>query len=378
MSHLIIKGIDVVYTPQGNKWERVWHNLQTPVANGIALDGSNTPFTQCPIVQCGLKPDFDAAICDVPADLRDEMNLGEFKLILADCRNGLSGKVHPLHVPKKGYAIHQNSKLRQCTVAAAQAVLGTDGFEIVTEFVLGGYSQYGLSIAIKGNDSFNVGTLANGANDSWDKFFNLNSSHNGLIASSRLLSTIRSVCFNAVLMSIADAENRGTRSIIKHTPNSEEFITPQIFEADLRQWIAQSDRFQALLAATKAQSMTVDEFKAFASGVFTNSASDELSTNSFNRVEDMVPVFQKGDGNTGSTRYDAINAFTQYFTSGNGTGNPKNVSANKRLAMANFGRGNDWKQDAIRVATDETLFADCVKRGTILYSDKSAVVNSAN
>ena len=243
---------------------------------------------------------------------------------------------------------------------------------------LGGYSQFFVSIAIKGNETFNVGTLANGANDIWDKFFNLNTSHNGLIASTRSLSTIRQVCFNTVNMAIWSAEKDGTIENIKHTASSLDLITPAVFERDLKVWIEQAESFKALLMAAKGQTMTVEQFKAFASGVFTNDGSDKLSTNSYNRIEDMTPLFQKGNGNTGSTRYDAINAFTEYFTSGNGTGNPKNVKANKRLAMANFGRGNDWKREAIAVATNDELFQATVKRGEMLYNDKSLVVNSAN
>lgn len=378
--HLIINGIDRVYTPQGNQWEKTWHNLQTPIAGGIALDGSNIPDVFSPIVECGIKADFDADIANVPAELQEYMGanpLSEWKMILADCRGGLAKSVLPLHVPKKGYKIHQNKQLFDAMVGAANQVLGADGFEIVTVGTLGGFSQFFVSIAIKGQADFTVGNLANGAKDVWNKFFNLNSSHNGLIGSNRLVSMIRAVCFNTVQASIMDAEQGGTISAIKHTENSETLITAAQFAKDLELWVKQSEAFKETLLATKRQGMTVDKFKAFAAGVFTNPKSDELSTHSFNRVEAMVPLFNGGMGNNGKTRYDAINAFTEFFTSGAGTGSDT-VKANKRVAMANFGRGNDWKLEAIAIATTPELYAETVKRGEMLYADKLTVQTTAN
>ena len=67
--------------------------------------------------------------------------------------------------------------------------------------------------------------------------------------------------------------------------------------------------------------------------------------------------------------YDALNAFTEFFTSGDGTGSDK-VTRAKRVATANFGRANDWKQEAIRVASSEEIMTATVKRGAMLYADK--------
>jgi hypothetical protein len=80
-------------------------------------------------------------------------------------------------------------------------------------------------------------------------------------------------------------------------------------------------------------------------------------------------LFAKGQGNKGETVYDGINAFTEYFTSGNGVGG-KLVKQNRRVASANFGRGNEWKQQAILTATNEEAFKSAIERGTKLYNDK--------
>ena len=373
MSHLIIKPFDSVFTPQGSKFEGTWHNLHEAVSGGIALDGSNIGRLFCPIVQAGFKPDFNAKISDAPSDLVAELGknpISDWKVILADLRGNGNGVI-PLHVAKSGYAIHQNKRNFDALIGAARQVLGDGNFEIATAGTLGAYSQFFVSIAIKGND-FTVGK-----GDQWESFFNLVSSHNALVASQIMLSVVRIVCMNTVQASISDADQAGTQSTIKHTANSVELITPQAFSTNLAAWIASRDTFKANMEAIKAQPLTLDGFRYFASGIFTSPESDQLSTNSFNRVEEMTAIFARDPDNGGDNRYGAVNAFTKYFTSGNGVGSAK-VNAAKRIASANFGQVNHWKRKAIAVAVNEgesngiETFADCVKRGEILYNDKVA------
>lgn len=370
MSHMIDVKTDTVYTPQGNVWEKTWHNLQTPVENGIARDGSNIPEVFSPIVECGVRPDLDG-VAELDGEANEELAraMKNWKLLVADCRGGKAGKFVPVHVPKEGYTPHQNKVLFDAMVAGATEVLGADGFEIVTVGTLGSYSHFFMSLAIKGQDTFEIG-----AGDVWKQFFNLNSAHNGTMSSNRLLSVIRAVCMNTVQYSIADAEQNGTIAGISHTKNSLDGINGKTFGADLKVWLDNSKDFQVKLLAAKAMSMNLDGFRAFSAGVFTNPGSDKLSTNSFNRINEMESIFTRGDGNKGETVYDAINAFTQYFTRG---GADSKVSPAKRIATANFGKGNLWKQEAIRAATDETAFADVNRRGAILYSDRLLVESAS-
>jgi hypothetical protein len=300
------------------------------------------------------------------------VDFSKWKMLLADCRGGLSGKVLPLHVPKVGYKVHQNKMIFDTMVGAAKMVLGEGGFKIATCGTLGAYSQFLVSIAIKGKEGFDVGKLPDGRPDTWLQFFNLNSSHNGLIASMRGLSAIRQVCWNTVNAAQRDMEANGTGKVIKHTANSGELITPEKFAADLENWLDQSAKFQALLAGIKAEPMTLDQFRAFAAGVFTQEGSDKLSTNSLNRITEMESLFARGRGNLGASLYDAVNAFTEYFTSGAGVGKLGNVARGKRVASANFGRGNDWKLEAMRIACDPEAMAATAARGAILYADKLA------
>lgn len=371
---MIIQPFDTVYSPMNSPFEVTWHGLQTAVAGGIALDGSNIGRVFSPVVQTGFKPDFEAPISNVPAELAAELTsnpITDWKMILADLRESGNGVI-PLHVCKSGYQIHQNKDLFDNMIQAASEVLGADGFTVATVGTLGAYSQFFISLAIKGNSSgFNVGK-----GDEWNSFFNLVSSHNALVSSQTMLSLIRIVCMNTVQASIAESDSTGRNSTIKHTVNSLDLITPERFAANLAAWLKQRDELKTALASMKAVPMTVDGFKAFAAGIFTNEGSDELSSNSYNRIEDMSSLFLRGRGNTGESLYDGVNAFTEYFTSGAGAG--RNTTQAKRIASANFGRGNEWKLQALAVASSPESTAEVMKRGTVLYGDKLKVVSSAN
>ena len=366
MSHLIIKPFDTVYAPAG-EFSDTWHNLETKLPGAIAPDGGNIPNVFCPVISAGFKPDFDAEISDAPADLVAELGenpISDWKILLADQRS-IGNGVFPLHVAKASYCVHQNKILFDAMISAAKTVLGENGFEIATVGTLGAFSQFFVSISIKGENSFSVAV-----GDDWTAFFNLISSHNSLVASQLMLAMLRIVCMNTVRASIEDAAQAGTNDIIRHTKNSLSLITPELFSRNLKTWMDEKGKFISLMSALKSTPMTLDGFRAFAAGVFTRGDSDCLSTISFNRIGEMESLFTKGKGNAGVSAYDALNAFTEYFTSGAGVGKANGKNAAKRVASANFGRGNEWKLEAIRILSTEESLVDCLARGEILYSDK--------
>lgn len=372
MSHLIVDGVDHVITPADSVHSDTWHGLhEHPEENPQAIlpDGSNVSKVLCPIVSCGLKPDMgNAELVTLAAEDAEacEVDLTQYKLIMADLRNNGKGFM-PLYVPKAGYSIHQNSAIFDSTVKAAEVVLGAGGFEIATVGTLGAYSQFFVSLAIKGRETMGEG------NEKHALFFNSISSHNGLVANAAMLSAVRVVCMNTVQMSLEDAGQSGRVLKFKHSKNSAALVTPESFAERLEAWIECAELHASFMAGALATPMNEDGFKAFAAGVFTNDKSDELSTISFNRIAELAELFRTGRGNSGKTLWDAINAFTEFFTHGNGVGSTDKVRANKRLASANFGRGNQWKLEAIRIAKDESEMASVCKRGANFYADKVKV-----
>lgn len=368
MSHLITK-FDSVFTPTG-EFAETWHGLQTTLNGVIMPDGSNVQPVFVPIVESRFTlRDVDSsrlitdALNDDDETPKQENPLDSWKMILADHEKGLL----PIHVPKAGYQIHQNKALFDSFIKAATVVLGEGNFEIATIGTLGACSQFFVSMSIKGNDSFKVGKGKNA--DLQRMFFNLVSSHNGIVSSAIMLSIVRVVCMNTVLASLADAQANGMQTKFKHTANSLDLITPESFEAALKEWLTAAESYKKAFEHFTTVKMDLDGFRAFATGVFTHDSSPYLSTTSLNRIVDMESIFQRGKGNKGVTLADGVNAFTEYFTSGRGVGG-KAVNAGKRVASANFGRGNDWKRTAISIAASEADFAAALERGTRLYTDK--------
>lgn len=375
MSHLIIQPFDKVFTPAIGMHSRTWHSLNTPIEEGIAADGSNIAEVLRPILTAGFKPDFDAQISDVPAEVAAELGANptkDWKVLLADLRENGNGVI-PVHVASQSYTIHQNRAIFDATVSAAKQVLGDGNFEIATVGTLGAYSQFFVSIAIKGESEFNAAEAGAREADVWASYFNAVSSHNSLVASQVMLSLIRIVCMNTVLASLSEADGTGQNAKFRHSANSAELITPEVFSANLQKWMDEKAKIRALLAALKATPMTLDGFRAFAAGIFSNATSDVLTTTSANRIRDMETLFTRGLGNSGKSAYDALNAFTEYFSHGAGVGNPRNVSANKRLASASWGQGANWKNTAMAALANVESFAEVVKRGERMWQDRLLV-----
>ncbi len=369
---------DTIYLSKSNRFEHLntsWHKLhEFPVGDVIAHDGNNISKVFGEIKECGLIPDFKGEFA-TSGDDENTVNLKEHKLIYTIHH---TGKCLPLHVPKKGYCIHQNKRFYDAAISAASAVLGIDGFTIASAMTLGAYSQFCFSLLIHGHESFNVGKLANGLPDMHFQYFGGNTSHNGMVSSGVDLCLERRVCMNTNKMAIAQGDANGTRANGKHTESGEDFFTPHNFEALLKAWLKESGDQKKSLSYLKGEKMTLETFKAFATGVHSNRGSDNLSTVSFNRVNEMATLFARGQGNAGETRFDALNAFTEFYTSGSGVGDVKKVQAGKRFATANFGQGIAWKQTAQRMLCDDSQFDNACKRGEILYADKMLADSTAN
>lgn len=71
-------------------------------------------------------------------------------------------------------------------------------------------------------------------------------------------------------------------------------------------------------------------------------ASDEISTQVYNRAEEIGSLFVRGAGNRGATLYDAFQAVTDCFSNGIGAG--KTATREKKFLAGKFGRAAEIKE----------------------------------
>lgn len=362
---------DTIYVPvlaEFPEFGTTWHKLETPILGEIARDGSNVPDSLQPIVECGVRPDYTSELTTLDDEAQEALGdngLNGIKVILADQRKTGRG-IYPMCSVKESYTVHQNATLFASMITAADIVLGANGYVIASIGTLGAYAHFFMSLFIKGESKMDVSQ--SGLNDVWQVFACLNSSHNQTVPSALYQSATRPVCANTIKFGHDDAIDNNTYASIKHTKNSSELITAENFAQYLAKWQGQKEKMVRDIRAMQATPMSLDGFRSFAAGMFSNDRSDKLATTSFNRIEDMDTLFLRGKGNRGVSAYDALNAVTEYFTHGRGVGGAM-VKESKRLASASFGRGAEWKQEALAILTNEERIKETMERGQRLYAE---------
>ncbi|NDE30131.1 MAG: hypothetical protein EB076_08705, partial [Flavobacteriia bacterium] len=114
-----ISKIDTLYSI-----EPTWHGLETIIEK---IDKKSIPNVLHDVREFKIDP---SALRDEEGNALDtdmiqgmEQDLESWKIIAADLRdNPKSNKIIPLHVPKKGYQIHQNESLFDSMVKACDDV----------------------------------------------------------------------------------------------------------------------------------------------------------------------------------------------------------------------------------------------------------------
>lgn len=180
------------------------------------------------------------------------------------------------------------------------------------------------------------------------------------------LSHIRAVCWNT----ISASRNTGEYLFkIRQTKNSK--VRLDAAKEDVEKAVGMAAIFNKTLASLEATSATVDVARlAYAGDVarhggdFRIKVSDKTGeakeNRSRNTVDELVSLFESGDGNTASTRADILNGYTQFFTRGRAD-SKKNPWA--MVATSEFGGNADRKAAFLDCLTDEADFAALCEEG---------------
>ena len=150
---------------------------------------------------------------------------------------------------------------------------------------------------------------------------------------------------------------------MSHTKNWEEQWYNAQVNFDLA-IVAQKD-FEFMANKLDEVRMTVAQARGFATEllpdpVYTDEKKRRKTNRLVNRREDIVDLFANGAGNLGETRWDALNAVTEYLDHHNQIGKltGKNAERNtQRRFMSNLnGPGNRVKQRAVNMLTTYSKF----------------------
>lgn len=172
------------------------------------------------------------------------------------------------------------------------------------------------------------------------KYVLLYTSHDGTSSLTMQIVSVRAVCWNTVSLALSSATNK---IAIRHTKNA----TGKQEEAKraLKLCSAYFDNLQGVMNELDKQAMTGNEMIAFTEKLIPDTK-EEVSTRTQNIRNEIATLFSRGKGNLGKTRWDALNAVTEYVDHSRATRGNNNDSNESRFASSQFGSGANLKDKA--------------------------------
>lgn len=195
-----------------------------------------------------------------------------------------------------------------------------------------------------------------------DKFtgnINAVNGHDGLTAFELGASTVRIVCQNTLQLYLA---NRKRLAKVYHTKNASKMLI------DMREAVDTMFDAQAKMRDDIERlgniNINVDTMRGLALCVVSKDVkpddllkSDGFSTRTLNQANEITNLFIKGRGNSGQNAFDALNAFTEYYTHGSKESNRDKADV---FASSEFGTYAKTKADVYNRLTNPERFAQSV------------------
>ena len=178
--------------------------------------------------------------------------------------------------------------------------------------------------------------------DVLEKYVLLANGHDGSLAVTMQLTAVRVVCHNT--MSLALGEGQKFRAL--HTPNVMSRINEAREALQLQEaYFAVLERQVERLASAAFLASEREEFLVKLFGQKENT--EAISTRMKNQMGQVSNLFESGMGNKGESRWDMLNAVTEFVDHHRGPRGSVDMDAQgKRLHSAWFGAGAQLKQRA--------------------------------
>lgn len=179
------------------------------------------------------------------------------------------------------------------------------------------------------------------------------------------LTNIRAVCWNTISASRATGEYLFK---VRQTIHSKDRLAKA--EAEIEKAVGMAKVFNSVMEQMGNTSCTVDKARCAYAGevarrggdfrVKTTKKGEERESRARNTVDELTTLFQSGAGNSGSTRADVLNGFTQFMTRGR-DGSKKNIWA--QVGTSEFGGNATRKAEFFTLVSNDGRFGELVEEG---------------
>jgi hypothetical protein len=286
-----------------------------------------------------------------------------YKTILADCRGRddlpqYLRKFVPIHTPKESYRIITNDEIWDCMESAIADLEGS-GVKVTTVGTLQNLRKFYISVDL------GDGQRKTAKGDKIASILNFRSAHDGSMNLEAGDSHTRIVCMNTFRWSRAYQGAIDVR--VSHTKNAA--IAIANLGTYLNTVLAGREKMIESISHLETLEASPSHAAYVAASYLTEKAADEISTRTFNRAVEIRDLSVTGKGNSGKSRYDVFNGFTEYFTHGSGAGGEK-ASKAKRWSVSNFGAAADHKEGFLNLLLNESDYSEALERGEKLFRDK--------
>lgn len=304
--------------------EPTWHKLETIVAS---------------ITREGIAPMLFELI-------RRKLSFADTReLITAEALVPSNDMSHILNIVEDSYASISNAQLFDVLSNALPK-----GARIVTCGTL--WDRHSVFFSIELAESARKGPRG----EEYRTHFILSARHDGGEDVSFFDCSLRVVCANTLAMAKRERGSAKGRVSLKHSKFAQLRLVN--FEQSIADLFERTDARMDALAKLDTKPVSLGEARNFAAGFIAPSAG--LSTRSFNQVETVTGFFSRGIGNRGETRYDLLNAGTQYWTRGDGSADTDRM---KLFQSSEFGGFADRKADWFATLADDKEFKLTTQRG---------------
>jgi len=377
MSHEIIKPIDLTFSTKGTEWHGLAEQVEKitaeflkergvffPIKQGTVLnsltDGESFSdvIARCRAALVGN----DAAAALAALDALGLAQISTHKNIIADMRGirpdleneeNAMGLV-PLHVSRKTYEVIDNETVfNVISNAFANCPITSAG-------TLQAAQVFFMSLDI--GDNQRKGPRG----DVYMQNLNALTSHNGTLGTRFFDSNVRMVCMNTVRASLS---NRGLLDfVVYHTKGAHAALDTVSNDLTLVMQ-ARNEFFDGLglldtvaCTAAQARALYVAYTLYLAETKAATVTNDGISTQVFNRADEIGSLFVRGKGNAGANLYDAWNALTDCFSNGVGAG--KTATKEDKFLSGMFGTAADIKEGYLPFLLQSSdIIAGQIERG---------------